>query len=408
MVTAVNPGSGLVQNVQGIASPNSVVNPAAFFAATRRQRFPMQTKKNINALGGQDVVTLLQDGIVAALEVRVWGTITFGGTLGTTTMSYDYPLNLANFALAANGQAQLIQARGIVIRAMEYITNPKIEDSGIPASYGGTAITSGSMKFPTDDWGTNASNSLNPGTNVPAAAAYTVDVSYFVPIAADQRSLVGSLFAQTAASNLTLTIQWAAQGAVAGGTSTIGLVSAMGASATFASSLQYEVIGLAYAIPIVNNQPVLPDLSVFHGLQEQQYTGLGGTINRLPLSGVGVGRTLLRLISQVTTGSTATTPLPVNDTNYTECSWIYGGATKPEAFPEGGSWNNYAFRATGVNLGKSWGIGLWDFASDNALRDVIDEGSTSSLAIQLGLAAAPTNGVAYVTQETLFSGAVGA
>lgn len=404
---AINPGSALVQGVQGISSPPMMVNPDLFFKATRRQRFPMQPKKAINGLGSADVVTLLQDGIVAALEVRVSGTITFGGTIGTTTMSYNYPFNLATFALSANGQSTLISARGIVVRSMEFIANPKIDDNGLTQTFSATAASEGTLKMPIDDWGTNSSNQLNPGTNVPAAAAYSVDISYLLPIAADQRSLIGALFAQTSASNLTLTINWAGQGAAAAGTSNTGLVSAMGAAATFASALNYEVVGLAYSIPIVNGQPVIPDLSTFHGVSEIQYAGLTQGVNQPPLSGTGVGRTLLRLVSQVTSG-TPPVPLAVNDTNYSTVGWAYGGNTVPESYDRGGTWNNNTFRTSGVNLGSHWGIGLWDFASDNAVRDVVDQGTTSSLRQQLGLVNNPTSGVAYVTQETLFTGAVGA
>ncbi|GAA1706682.1 hypothetical protein GCM10009765_65170 [Fodinicola feengrottensis] len=406
---AVNPGSALVQSVQGVQSPGMVFNPDLFFKATRRQRFPMQPKKAINGIGSSDVITLTQEGIVSALEVRVSGTVTFGGTIGTTTMSYEWPLNLIkNLALSANGQSTLISARGLLLRSVEFIANPKLDDNGLAATFGTTAVTSGSLKFPTDDWGTSAGNSLNPGANVPAVGTYTVDLTFLVPIAADQRSLVGSLFAQTSASNLTCTINWNTQGAAAGGTSSSGLISAMGASATFASALNVEVVGLAYSIPIVNGTPVIPDLSTFHGLNEIQYGGLTQGTNGPILSGTGVGRTMLRLISQVTTGATATVPLAVNDTNYATVGWGYGGNTVPESYDRGGTWNVQTYRTAGVNLGVNWGVGLWDFCSDNAVRDVIDQGTTSSLRILLGLVAAPTQGIAYITQETLFAGAVGA
>lgn len=403
--TSVNPGSSLVQ---GISSPQSVVNPPLFYANTRRMKFNMQPKIAIAGLGSSDVITLRQTGIVAALEVRISGTITFGGTIGTTTMSYNYPLNLINsFQLSANGQSNLISARGLKIRALEYVMNPKLDDTGVSATFGATAQTVGTLKLPTDDWGTSAGNALNPGANVPAIGTYTFDTTYVLPVAADPVSLIGALYAQTQASNLTLTCNYAMPGAAAGGTSNTGIVSAMGAAATFASALNVEVVGVAYSIPQVGGAFVLPDLSQFHQISEVQYGGMAAGTNQPLLSGTGVGRSLLRLLSQVTSG-TPPIPLAVNDTNYSTVGWAFGGNDVPEQYDRGGTWDAASVRIAGVDLGKNWGVGLWDFASQFARRDIVDQGTTSDLRIQLGLVSSPTSGVAWVTQETLFAASVGA
>lgn len=402
---AVNPGSSLVQ---GIAAPQSVVDPAKFYQYTRRMRFNMQPKIAIAGLGSSDVVTLRQTGIVSALEVRISGTVTFGGTIGTTTMSYNWPYNLIqSFMLSANGQSNLYSARGLVTRGLEFIQNPKLDDTGQTATFGATAATNGSLKLPTDDWGTNASNGLNPGANVAAAAAYTVDLTFVIPVAADPVSLVGSLYAQTQASNLTLTVNYAGQGAAAAGTSNTGIISAMGAAATFASALSIEVVGVAYSIPQVGGAFVLPDLSQFHQVSEIQQGGLSSGSNQPLLAGTGVGRQLLRLMTQVTSG-TPPVPLGVNDTNYSTVGWAFGGNDVPEQYDRGGTWDASTVRISGVDLGKYWGLGLWDFCSQFARRDLVDQGTTSDLRVILGLVSTPTAGTAWITQETLFAGSVGA
>lgn len=405
MATTLTPSAPLIQ---GVTSPDVVVDPQAFYVATRRMRFPMRSLTAIAGLGSTDSTQLRQTGIVSGLEIRVTGSLVFGGTIGTTTMSYEWPFNIIKaLRLSANGQSNLISCRGLPIRAMEFITNPRLDDSGLGASFAGTAVTSGSLKLPSDDWGTSSSNALNPGTNVPATGTYTVDLTFFVPVAADPVSLIGAVYAQSSATNLTVDIDWNTQGAAAGGSSNTGIISAMGASATFSSSLSFSIVGRVYSIPNVGGKYVVPDLSQFHQLAETRFGGQAQGVNEPLLPGTGVGRRLMRLVFQEYSGAPPV-PLAVNSTNYTTVGWAYGGADVPESYSNGTNLRAENIRIAGVDLGGNWGIGLWDFASQFALRDVIDEGSTSDLRIQMGLANAPTSGFAQVLQETLFAAPVGA
>lgn len=384
--------------IQGVQSPNVTVAPDEFFKATRRLRFPMQPLKAISGVGTTDTVQLRQTGIIAGLEVRVKGTITFGGTIAGTTMSFDWPFNLVQeFRLSANGQSNLMRWRGISVRAHEMVTNPRLDDSGLSATFGTTAVTSGSLKIPSDDWGSSSPNFLNPGAAVAATGTYTVDLTYFLPVAADPVSLIGAVYAQSSATNLTLDTQWATQAQIV----------TLGGAATFAQALQYKVTGRAYSIPNVNGQFVVPDLSRFHQLAEFRQGGLAQGTNEPLLPGTGVGRQLLRLYFQVIQGATPA-PLAMTDANFNVVGWAYGGSDVPEAYPLGGDLRAENIRVAGVDLGGNWGIGVWDFASQFALRDVVDEAATSDLRIQIGLVSSPTNGFAQILQETLFAAPVGA
>lgn len=384
--------------IQGVQSTDVVVDPAAFYAATRRLRFPMRSATVIAGLGSTDSTQLRQTGIITSLEIRVFGSITFGGTIAGTSMSYEYPLNLAkSIRLSANGQSNLVSARGLSIRALEFMTNPKLDDTGMGASFGGVATTSGTLKLPSDDWGTNAGNSLNPGTTVAAAAVYSVDITYFVPVAADPVSLIGAIYAQSAATNLTLDIDWQTQA---------GLLT-LGGSATVSTALSYQVTGRAFSIPNVGGNYVVPDLSQFHQIAEFRQNGQGQGLNENLLPGTGTGRRLMRLYFNTYSGSPQV-PLAMNSTNYGQVGWAYGGNDVPESYPNGTALRAENIRVTGVDLGGNWGIGLWDFASQFALRDVVDESATSDLRAQIGLAAAPTNGASQIVQETLFAAPVGA
>lgn len=384
--------------IQGIAVPNLVVNPDLFYAATRRLRFTMSPLKNISALGSADPVTLRQTGIVAALEIRVVGTITFGGTITGTTMTYDWPFNLIQkLVLSANGQSNLIDCKGMTLRAYEALANHDIAEWGASNNFGGTSIGSGTLRFPMDNWGTTGGNKLEPGTTVPATGTYTVDVTYVVPVAADMVSLIGSVFAQSQATNLTVSPLWASQAQIC----------TLGGSATFASALQWQVIGRVYSIPNVNGMFVIPDLSQFHQLSENRDSGLAQGQNQITLKGTGAGRRLLRLLWQVWSGATPA-PLPITDANFSQLDWAYGGNTTPEVYALGTQLRADMYRLCGVDLGAAWGIGVWDFANQFALRDSIDEGSTSDLRHEFTLVNSPTSGFVQTAQESLFAAPVGA
>jgi hypothetical protein len=383
--------------IQGVTSPNLTVDPATFYAATRRLRFPMKSLTAIQGLGSTDSVQLRQTGIITSLELRVQGTVVFGGTIGTTTMSYEWPFNLIQeVRLSANGQSNLIRARGLSIRALEFVTNPKLDDTGISKNFGGTAAVVGTLSLPSDDWGTSGVNTMAPGSNVAAVGTYTVDLTFFIPVAADPVSLIGAVYAQSSATNLQLDVQWATQ---------TQIISALGGAATVAFALNWAVTGRAFSIPNVNGNYVVPDLSQFHQIAETRFGGQAQGTNEPLLPGTGVGRRLMRLLFNTYSNSV---PLAMTSANFNVLGWAYGGADVPEGYNGGTNLRAENIRVAGVDLGGLWGLGLWDFASQFALRDVVDEGATSDLRLQVGLVNAPTNGATQIAQETLFAAPVGA
>jgi hypothetical protein len=372
------------------------VDPTTFYQATRRMRFGMKTAAGISGLGSGDSVQLRQTGIVSSIEVRVFGIVTFGGTIAGTSMLFDWPHNLVRaFRLSANGQSNLISARGITMKALEFASNPRLDDAGITKTVGAAAVSVGTLAMPTDDWGTSTPNALSPGATVAAAGAYTVDLTYVIPVAADPVSLVGAIFAQSQATNLTLDVDWAAQAQI----TTLG-----GAATLDASGLKWQATGRAYSIPNVGGRYVVPDLSRLHQVAEYR-TGVVQGTNEPVLPGTGAGRQLMRVFTQVQSSGV---PLSLNAANFGPCGWAYGGNDVPESYPNGTQWRADIYRTAGADLGGAFGIGLWDFASQFALRDLVDEGATSDLRLSLNLVNAPTNGAVQIAQETLFAAPVGA
>lgn len=384
--------------IQGVNAPDVQVDPPAFYAATRRLRYPMKALTAIAGLGSTDSVQLRQTGIVAGLEVRVTGTIVWGGTITGSSCTYEWPFNLIRaFKLSANGQSNLISARGLMLRALEFIRNGQMDDTGITRNFNGAALSTGTLAVSSDDWGTSGANVMAPNNTVGGTGTYTVDLTWFIPVCMDDISLIGSVYAQSSATNLTLDIDWNTQA---------NLV-VVGGSATFAQNLQYSVTGLVFSIPNVGGRYVVPDLSHFHQLSEARVGGLAQGVNEPLLAGTGVGRRLMRLMFNVYSGATPA-PLAMNAANFSTVAWGYGGNDVPEGYANGTNLRAKNIREAGADIGGSWGIGLWDFSGMFAARDSIDEGATSDLRAQIGLVNAPTSGYAQIMQETIFAAPVGA
>lgn len=385
--------------LQGVETPNISIDPESFFRYTRRLRFPMKSLAAIAGLGSSDPTQLRQTGVVSKLLVRVTGSVTFGGTITGTVMTNEWPYNLIRSArVAANGQSNLINLAGLQIKAVNAMS-PAYVDKGVSHSLGAaTGQTQGTLALAGEDWGTSAANQLGPGVTVPAIGTYTVDLYYEIPLAFDDKTLVGAIYAQTNATQLTLDIDWETQ------TNLLTL----GGSATFAQALQVQVLGEVFSIPQVGGRFVVPDLSAFHSLISFRQSGLAQADNEILLPGTGVGRQLMRLIGQVYSGTAPGTPLAVNAANFGQIAWRYGGNDTPEVAPVGTQLRYINEVDYGSDIGRYWGLFAYDFATAWAFRDAVDEGATTDLRAVVNLVSSPTNGVARLVQETLFAAPVGA
>jgi hypothetical protein len=398
------PGTALavgqpISALQGVQAQNVELNPMAFYPATRRLTFPMKSRSAFAGYGTTDSTTLKQTGIISALDIRVSGTLVFGGTITGTTTSWRYPYSLLKAVrVSANGQANLINANGLQIKALQ-MCQDRINDRGVARSIAGTTVSSGTLALSSDDWGTSGANLLGPGVTVPATGTYTVDFNIRVPIAFDPKTLLGAVFAQTAQTNLTCDIDYETQA---------NLVT-LGGSATLATTLNTQISGVVYTIPQVGGRFVVPDLSAFHQLVGSRSSAAGAGDNEYLLPGTGIGRQLMRVLFQTWTGTGfAAAPLAMNDTNYGQQGWRYGGNDTPEVYTSGQVLRAINEDQLGIDLGGKWGFGVHDFCADWALRDSVDEGSTSDLRLLSNLIAAPTSPSFEYAQQTIFAAPVGA
>ena len=391
-----------VAYVQGVQTPDTVVAPALFYKLTRRMRFAAQSATAI-AFGSSSQVQLKKTGVISALEIRVSGNVVIGGTIGTTTASYEWPYNLLKgLKLSVNGQSTLIDVRGLDLKVNEVMTEKELNDRGVSQRVGNaTAFTQGTLSMSHEDWGGTgaASNFIAPGLNVAAVATYPIELTYVVPVAADFASLVGSVFGQSQATNINVELIWAGQS---------DIFSAFGGAATLTTTgVTYDVTAVCYSIPVVNGKAILPDLSNLHGLNHVQLAITASGDTELLLPGTGAGRYMLRTFFNVYSGSPLV-PLAMTSANFGNLLYKFGANDVPEIFTNGSKLRAKNERDYNSDIGKAWGFACHDFASQYALRDIIDLGTTSDFRLLINLVNAPTNGQVHVTQETLFLATVGA
>jgi hypothetical protein len=259
-----------------------------------------------------------------------------------------------------------------------------------------TALTqSGYLADTTDLWG------FGSGCSAIAAGTYPIDLHYWAPVAFDQKTLEGAVFAQTEGTNLTLAVDWANQ--------TDLLSTAFGTSTAF--NVQFSVHEVYFDIPIVGGKRVLPTgIQYFHQLvQTRASTAIAQGDNEFLLPGIARGRKLMRVFWQLWNGA-ASVPVVTRDAsnvqNYGPIGWVYGGNQNPERYATGVdlAWHNE--KVFDTDLASQWGFFCLDFANAWAFRDLVDLGSTNDIRILMNLTTnvTPATPLWEVVQQVLVGG----
>lgn len=380
--------------------PASSVNPDAFFAHTRRLVFPMVANRSYAGLGSSDTFVVTQTGIVAQLSLKFTGSLVITPGTGSVASTAQWPYNLVRGCrMTANGQSNLVNANGLWLKAREMMARGNLTDRGVIQAIGGaspgTSRQQGTLSLSSESWGV--------GQNVTglAGGTYPVELHFVVPIAFDERTLIGAIFAQTASTELSVNIDWA----------NVADLFTLAGNATVALTGAVTMEGVVYSIPEVGGQIIVPDLSAFHSYIVSRLSTVANGDNEQSLPGQGVGRQLMRLGFRTLNGTAPGSPLPVNATNFGQIGWRYGGNNTPEVFTDGRHLAYWMERTFGVDMCSLQGIGVLDFCNDFVLRDSIDEGLATNLRLLVNIA----NGVSLtgppvmeVMQETLFGAAAGA
>lgn len=225
---AVGTGAAYLKN---LPAPNSyVIDPTTFAKETSRNRksYPAQT---VAGFGGQASQKIDATGVVGRIRLIVKVTLTGNGTAAPTQTS-QWPWNLLKqVTVAANGINNLFSCDGLDLRALQRVRNPFFFDREAAFALPTTSGTS------------------------------NVVLIYEIPLAFDEESLMGAVFAQTQDTSLNWTI-------TAGASADL-----FSANAPTLSAFTVQAVVDFYSIPYIDqsNQrvAVIPDLRRMHGFYAQ-------------------------------------------------------------------------------------------------------------------------------------------
>lgn len=361
---AVGTGSVTLQNIPAVPY---VIDPDAFFAMTNKN---VLTAKTLAAPGAGSFVPqqLPQVGIISKLQLVFEGTVTVDTAAATSSMRWPYGL-LSNFTLSANGQNELINLDGEDLTALRFLRYPAFDDEVdvFPGTLGG-------------------------GDTV-AVGTYDLYLTWEVPIAMDDTSLIGALYAQSSATNLNVRLGQAINAQ---------LFSANPGNVTIDGT--FSLVVTNYEIPFdAQGNIVIPDLTRMHGLNavDTAFTQTGD----VPTSLIRSAGVLERLLVSMVSGSNArlsALPSAAAANTIDAVRLQYGGNQTPYNYDPAAallSINNQHYGAP-VPYERL----VFDFVRENPARDVILLQGVTELQVvpTVNSAATITAGATRLLQETLF------
>jgi hypothetical protein len=226
-----------------------------------------------------------------------------------------------------------------------------------------------------------------------AAGTAAFTLCYKIPVAMDDTTLVGALYAQSEATNLVLKI-------TTGNLADIFDVDA--GTLTIASGnvfIEEEIFEVPYD-PQHPDTLVIPDLTVLHGLVSNDNAVASQTTLDTQL--FRINGQLERLFFYTVDLTTADEPAFVATATYTQTQLIYGSNQNPYTF------NPMTFQAFRNNrdyrVAFPGGQFCLDFVADNPARDLVLLEGVTNLRLRTQYSSAPTGGsYVHFVQETLFA-----
>lgn len=234
------------------------IDPNSFFSLTERNDLPL-TPQAFPGFGSFFEQRLNNVGILAGITLTFEGTLTsVGAAAYAPTHRWPYGL-LTNVQINANGQNNLIAVDGMDLKARErrvFRNAPDLIDTA-PTVAGSAPLG--------------------------AAGSAQVRLTWQIPVSHDDTTLIGSIFAQSDESYLSMRLSFASQPAAASGDL---FVYTAGTSIALTGTI-YPTLTF-YEIPIGpgakgGSEVILPDLSMLHGMVavNQGIVGVGDTVASL-------------------------------------------------------------------------------------------------------------------------------
>lgn len=342
------------------------VSPSAFFTLTQRNEFEPVTLP-IGAFGNFVLQTLLQVGVIPKLQLITSGSVVSTSTTGTSA-KFRWPYGLfGNVQLSGNGQNNFQNVDSYAYQLRTLIHDKAFVDGVTSAPL--TPIASGAGTAP-------------------------FVILHEIPIAIDYTSIVGSLYAQSEATELTLRLQ----------TQNPGLLFTQATIADLTISGNCNIHELFFEVPYDptsgNRVLVVPDLTVLHGWIGQQ-NAIGaqsqGTTN-LPRQNGQLERLIFWTDDTISSVANSLTPTA----NYSYIRLTYGSQVSPYDYEEPNQLrtiNNQDYRNALPD-----GVFVMDFIKENPQRDVVLLQGVTNLRLVTGYGTTPTaSAFVYYVMETLFA-----
>jgi hypothetical protein len=245
-------GTGAV-DLKNLPNVAFKVDPPQFFQFTERNVFQPFTSQPLGAPSVPSINQLLQVGVVSELRLQIKGVIqviTNAGAGGTTIVpTFKWPYGILSFVqLSGNGMNNFINASGVDLLVRQICQNRAMNDQYTNPGIGAAGVIQA------------ASVTVN----------YPFQVQLVIPVAMDAATLIGSLYAQSEATNLTLTLVQEAFTnlftiGTPGNVTTQGLLNPTAVAATQPLATATETF---FEVPYDQNDKstlIIPDLTVLHG-----------------------------------------------------------------------------------------------------------------------------------------------
>lgn len=353
-------------NLRNLPATKFSINPGLFNQLTSKTIFdPINFP--LPAFGNFVENQLLQVGIVSKLKFLIVGTITTVGGTVTIVPTAKWPWGLlAKVTVSGNGQNDFIACDGWDLRIRRITAN--------------RAYIDGVSFYPV--------NPTSPPFNLAGVANFVL--SYEVPIAMDDTTLVGSLYAQSEATNLTYRVQTEVQ---------TNLFTVTAGTIAIAAVVNLEET--IFEVPYDPNHPdtlVIPDLTVLHGLVGNE--NAVGAQTQIDTQLYRIQGQLERLIFRQQDVSTAAAFYATNNYNY--CQLLYGANQTPYTFNPMAMLrdrNNQDYREVLPD-----GVFVLDFVVENPARDQVLLEGVTNLRLRTNYVVAPAATASlHFVQETLFA-----
>ena len=238
------------EHLSTIPQQGIVTDPALFMQSTKKRVY--------NPIGftapdpGQsEVFDLPRAGIASKLQVTFVGQVVVTPGTGSVTSSNEWPYNVMRaFSLNVNGHSELWNCSGLDLAALRYVRYPAYSDvvDEFPGQVGGGDV-------------------LEAGT-------HDLHLTWEIPLAMDDVSLIGSLYLQSASSNVQSRISQALN-------SDLFILAGNGAVALTG---RYTTELTTFEVPYDGERNIIvPDLSRLHGFTAQRVPFTATGENRVEL-----------------------------------------------------------------------------------------------------------------------------